>query len=250
MHYETVIFDLGGTLLDYRGPVSDWPAMERLGLSAVYQLLSSNGHTPPAEEEFCTHCFNDLKQGWYAAVAGERNLQLEALLHDAVVAQGLRIDPALLHQAVERYTSAISAGARPRPGTAETLAALKAQGRRLGLISNTMWPPAAHTADLERFGLARHFDALFYSAEQGHWKPGSRIFEIALEALGGVAERAVFVGDNPHDDVSGAHGAGMRAVWLRHAEYAPDAGAAADAIIDSLPELLDVLAQWEIANSR
>lgn len=245
MHYDTILFDLGGTLIDYRGPVSDWPSMERLGLAAVYRLLNGNGHAPPPLDEFQDTCFTNLKLGWQAAVRGERNLVLADLLEESLRKQGLHCDRDLLEQAVEGYTAAISVGARLRPGAVELLHALTQEGRRLALISNTMWPPQAHVADLERFGLRPYLKELIFSAERRVWKPDPRVFALALEAIGGAAERAVYVGDNPHDDVDGPHRAGMRSIWLRTGEYPSDAGAHADAIVDDLPAIREVLARWE-----
>ncbi|HBY99475.1 MAG TPA: hypothetical protein DEP84_36980 [Chloroflexi bacterium] len=245
MRYNTILFDLGGTLIDYRGPVSDWPSMERLGLAAVHRLLNGNGHAPPSLDEFQDTCFANLKVGWQAAIRGERNLILADLLAESLRLQGLHCDPNLLQQAVEGYTTAISVGARVRPGAVELLRGLAQEGRRLGLISNTMWPPQAHIADLERFGLRSCFATLVFSAERRVWKPDPRIFTLALEALGGTARDAVYVGDNPYDDVDGARRAGICSIWLRTGEYPPESGAAAGATVDRLGAIREVLAEWE-----
>ena len=48
-------------------------------------------------------------------------------------------------------------------------------------------------------------------------KPDRGIFEIALGRLGVTAEDAVMVGDSWANDVAGAVGAGIRAVWFNPA---------------------------------
>jgi putative hydrolase of the HAD superfamily len=53
----------------------------------------------------------------------------------------------------------------------------------------------------------------------------------------------VYVGDRPYDDVRGARHAGMRAVW-RANTYLPGGEAHADAVISSLPELVDIVDRW------
>jgi len=53
----------------------------------------------------------------------------------------------------------------------------------------------------------------------------------------------VFVGDRPHDDIFGAQQLGMRAV-LRPNSLVPDYDVKPDAIIDALPELVDVIKAW------
>lgn len=245
MLYDTILFDLGGTLIDYRGSVSDWPSMERIGMAAVHTLLNGNGHKPPTLEAFQETCFANLKDAWYAAVRGERNLVLSDLLQESLASHGVHCDHTLLEQAVQGYTTAISAGARPQDGARELLQALSTSGRRLGLISNTMWPPAAHIADLRRFELYPFFEELVFSAERGVWKPDPQVFDLAMRAVKGRPERTVYVGDNPHDDILGARRAGIRSIWIRTDEYPPDAGREADAIVDHLLEIPEVLARWE-----
>lgn len=246
-HWDTVLFDLSGTLINYRGSVVGWEAMERLGFTAVCDLLHANGHrdTIPDAELFHSAAFQQLRTAWHDTVSGRRNLHLHDLLREAVQAQGIRPSDALIQQAVLKYTAAISAGARPCLGAAETLRTLQAQGRKLGLISNTMWPGHLHHADLERFGLAAYLDVELYSADAGAWKPSAALFHRALEGLGSAPDRALFVGDSPMDDMVGAHNAGMRGVWIQTDEYPPDAGGDAEAVIHHLPNLLDLLEAWE-----
>ncbi|MGH2544424.1 MAG: HAD family hydrolase, partial [Ardenticatenaceae bacterium] len=149
MKYDTILFDLSGTLIDYRGAVTGWEAMERLGFTAVHELLHSNGYRDkiPRVEVFHSAAFARLAEAWAETVAGKRNLHLHELLREAMDAQGLYPDDVTIDRAVEQYCAAISAGASPRKGAREVLRTLKAQGRKLGLISNTMWPCGAHQAD-------------------------------------------------------------------------------------------------------
>jgi phosphoglycolate phosphatase-like HAD superfamily hydrolase len=140
LQWDTILFDLSGTLINYRDSVVGWEAMERLGFTAVAELLHANGHrsTVPDVDLFHSAAFQHLKTAWHDTLIGTRNLHLHDLLREAVAAQGIAPNDTLIEQAVLRYTAAISAGAQPCPGAAETLRALKAQGRNLGLISNTM----------------------------------------------------------------------------------------------------------------
>ncbi len=247
MRFDTVLFDLSGTLINYRGSVVGWEAMERLGFTAVCDLLHSNGHRDkvPDVDLFHSAAFQHLTTAWQDTISGRRNLHLQELLCEAAQAQGVTLNGAIVEQAVLKYTGAISAGATPCDGAERVLRTLKEQGRKLGLISNTMWPGHLHHADLERFGLASYLDVEVYSADAGAWKPSREVFHLALDRLGSTPERALFVGDSPTDDMVGAHNAGMRSVWIHTDEYPTEAGGDAGAIIRELPELLDVLAMWE-----
>jgi putative hydrolase of the HAD superfamily len=89
------------------------------------------------------------------------------------------------------------------------LAALRAGGLRIGLVSNGQ-------RDLEEF--ARHHgldvDACVGSVSHGRVKPHRSIFEAALAALGATPSEAAMVGDSYEDDIEGARALGMRAILV------------------------------------
>jgi HAD superfamily hydrolase (TIGR01549 family) len=97
------------------------------------------------------------------------------------------------------------------------LAHLRADGRLLGLVSNT-------SRDLDAF--VRHFgidvDAWVSSGSHGKVKPSPLIFEAALDMLGVAAGEAVMVGDSPEDDIEGAQASGIAAVLLDRLGRFPD----------------------------
>jgi HAD superfamily hydrolase (TIGR01662 family) len=89
------------------------------------------------------------------------------------------------------------------------LAALRAHGLRIGLVSNGQ-------RDLEEF--ARHHgldvDVCVGSLAHGRVKPHRSIFEAALTALGAAPTEAAMVGDSYADDIEGARALGMRAILV------------------------------------
>jgi putative hydrolase of the HAD superfamily len=68
---------------------------------------------------------------------------------------------------------------------------------------------------LVHVGIAGLVDAAVFSGEVGWRKPSPRIFAAALVALGADAATTVFVGDRLREDITGAHGAGMRTVLVQ-----------------------------------
>ena len=99
-----------------------------------------------------------------------------------------------------------------------TLEVLRAQGLKLGLLSNT----ARHLPSFAaHHGL--HADALLTSHAHGKEKPHASIFERMLDLLGVGAGEAAMVGDTLEDDIHGAQAIGMRAVLVDRDRRYPEA---------------------------
>jgi putative hydrolase of the HAD superfamily len=125
------------------------------------------------------------------------------------------------------------------PGARETLMTLKARGIKLGLVTNGKTKVQNEKVDaLELRGL---LDLILTSEEVGIKKPDPRIFEIALERLQLEPSQVWMVGDHPVNDVLGARGAGLTAVWLRGAMHVWSQDAERGLEIERLPELLELL---------
>ncbi|MCA9935463.1 MAG: HAD family hydrolase [Ardenticatenaceae bacterium] len=244
MTLTTVIFDLGGTLIEYAGPYATWPNLETPGLQAAYASLQSRGVTLPAFAALRDTYFDLLPGRWETAVTGQQNLRLADLLGELLhVCCGKNgIQPGWLVEAAELYQHAICAQAHPLDGAKETLEAVKAQGYKLGLLSNTMFTGAAHMADLRRFGLDGYFDAMLFSADVNMWKPQAAPYLQLVKELGDGVDTAVFIGDSPEHDIAGAHNAGLRAILIQSTQRFPVPDHIhPDAIIRELAELPSVL---------
>ena len=97
------------------------------------------------------------------------------------------------------------------PGVPETLAALRASGRTLVVVSNS---DGTVEEGLEALGLRQHLHHVVDSAVIGVEKPDPAIFRHALAAAGCRAEATLHVGDLYAVDVLGARAAGIEAVLL------------------------------------
>jgi putative hydrolase of the HAD superfamily len=107
---------------------------------------------------------------------------------------------------------------RPNPGTVAVLAAARAAGAHLTLLSNAPHPQAdALTADPTMQSL---FDQLIFSARVGVAKPDARIYTLALGQLPATAN-LLFIDDRP-ENVIGARRAGIPGVIFRSAEQLDD----------------------------
>ena len=184
---DVVFFDVGETLVS--GP-SEGPAKRiarRLGLTPEQKAVLHNAlMTEPFESP--------------GAVAG--------WMRDAIGVDG--------RAAVEEVWTAQEHEARPLPGAAEAITALREDGVTVGLLSN-IWRPYLTSAE-------RHFGALwdehvperlrFFSVRAGTAKPERAIFEQALAAAGVPADRAMMIGDHLRNDIEPARALGMQTRWV------------------------------------
>ena len=119
----------------------------------------------------------------------------------------------------------------------ETLRCLRAQGRRLGVVSNF---DERLRGLLTALGLLPLVDAVVPSSRAGAAKPDPAIFHMALAALGVPNSEALHAGDGIMSDVEGARAAGMRAVLVdrrgRRPPVPPDT-----AVVTTLAELPSVV---------
>ena len=215
---QAVLFDLDGTLLDRRRSFDrfirgQWGRFSEF-LRTIDQdrylqalvALDRDGYAP--------------RQHLFTGVVAEFGLPVhlaETLLND--------------------YRAGFPAACALFPDIVPTLAALRASGRKLGLITNGSL--RMQSRKLECLALSSMLDAILISDAEGISKPDCRIFHRALERLNASPARAVFVGDHPEIDVAGARAAGLRAIWRRDPRMSR--AVEADAVIDEVGDLLALL---------
>ncbi len=105
------------------------------------------------------------------------------------------------------------------PGSLDALIAIKATGVKLAIVSNA---DGSVEAQLAADGICQmgpgpgvEMDAILDSSVVNVAKPDPRIFEIALERLGGIdPSRAIHIGDTPAADCAGARAAGITPILI------------------------------------
>jgi len=119
---------------------------------------------------------------------------------------------------------------------------LRAAGYTLGVISNWARRLDEVCAALD---LARHFEFVLASDEEGYMKPHPHMFERALALAGTPARAALYVGDSYVYDVEGARGAGLAAVLIdRRGAHREPPHRPIIRTLDELPPLLDAADTW------
>lgn len=246
---KVVIFDLGGTLIEYAGPFASWPELETPGFQAAYDVLNQNGRLLPPFSDFRQAGFRRLPMLWGAATRREKNFRVVDLLTAVLQETGVQsVTEDDLTAAAADYGRAIQAQAWLIDQALETVQQLRAAGYRVGLVSNTMFPGSLHRADLERFGLLPYFEALVFSADVNKWKPNAEPFLHVLAELQASPETAVYVGDDPGSDVVGGQAAGLRTIYFKSSDrFHPLPGVQPHAKITHLSQLPPLLSRWNNA---
>lgn len=190
--WPAVVLDLDDTLYPEEAYV-------RSGFRAVAECAQARGGVPATEAE------RELVALFEAGVRGDT-------FDRWLAARGLDLPVSELVGAYRAHAPAIA----PFPEAEALLDALRADGVRLGLLSDG--DPAVQGAKLDALGLRARFDAVVMTGELGPeaWKPSPRGFAELLRRLGGLAaSAAVYVSDNPAKDFLGARRAGLRSIRVR-----------------------------------
>jgi putative hydrolase of the HAD superfamily len=150
-------------------------------------------------------------------------------------------DPDLARRTERLYTQVREETLKPIPGAIDALQRLRTGVPRLGLVTNGA--AEVQRAKLERFDLARHFDAIVIEGEFGAGKPEARVFQHALGLLDAGAPQSLMAGDDYEADVLGALQAGLHAAWIDRNGNPPPRAAPPRAYVSvrSLHELAELL---------
>lgn len=244
MSLSAVLFDFGHTLMDF-GRTEE-------ALHGAYRVVRERLATwvvdraPPELDELVERIAEEIDrmvEKSYAERALEE-LDILSLFDDAFGKLGYRLPPALLREVAELDHDALVQSVRIEPRTLDVLGKLKADGLKLGLVSNVSQLPELLWRDIENFGIRAHMDGVGFSSEVGIRKPRPQIFQHVLDQLGVKPADAVFVGDRLVDDVAGAQALGMRAVLTHQYRQEEADDIVPDAVISDISELPAVLARW------
>jgi len=126
-------------------------------------------------------------------------------------ALALEVPPALVAELADFERATWCAAVRLYPDARPTLAALRARGLALGLVSNCS---AQAVAAIRALGIPDLLDTLVASCEVGLLKPDPAIYRQAYAALGVAPDACAYVGDGGSRELEAAHGLGMLTVWL------------------------------------
>jgi putative hydrolase of the HAD superfamily len=227
MKFNTVIFDLFGTLVDdFVSSVGQMHHEMAAALAVPY-------------EQFITLWGQTAKMriiGAFETV--EANIKY--------VCDTVKVSPSAeqLEKAVEIRMKYIRQALRPRPDAISTASELKNKGYKIGLLSNCsieipiLWQETAF-ADL--------FDTTIFSSRERLKKPDARIYNLACERLGTMPASCLYIADGEDNELKAAASVGLHPVLIRSSsqrnrgESHQEAREWQGPSIDSLKEVLQVV---------
>lgn len=183
----TIVFDLDGTLVD-----------------TAPDLVASLNHTiaikglPPVSYEDLTHL---VGQGARVMIARAFALRGASLAEDEL--------PALLERFIDHYAAGMPGQSRPYPGLTEALERLRDAGHLLAVCTNKMEGLARPL--IEKLGLTGYFAAITGGDTFAVRKPDAAHLTGTVEMAGGVAHKALMIGDSIND-ILAARNAGIPSI--------------------------------------
>jgi putative hydrolase of the HAD superfamily len=199
---SAVVFDMYGTL------TPSWP-------KSVWDEQKRPCAAPLAIPEAAWTAALDAS--WHERVTGSLGDLTETFRAVAIQAGCAQPTAEQLAEAVELRYASYRGAHELRPDAIDTLRALRADGFKIGLVSDC----THELADLwDELALAEFFDAAVFSCREGTRKPDRRLFLAAAERLGVPPEVCLYVGDGGGDELAGSGAVGMHPVLLAGEDWA------------------------------
>jgi 2-haloacid dehalogenase len=208
--YTTLLFDLDHTLLDTDASMR----------SAFAQTMTRFGGS---SEDPYWNAFDRINRLlWNQVERGEisPNEVRTERFHQLVAETDLDAHP---HDMADDYLDGLGAHGDLYKGARSVLDNLVSSAT-LGLVTNGIGQ--AQRARIDRLGIDYYFASIVISGEVGTSKPGTAIFDIAFNDLGGPPKDSVLmIGDSLTSDIQGGINYGIDTCW-----YNPDSHSASNTI--------------------
>lgn len=196
---SAVLFDLDDTLIDLQ-------YARRQGLAAVQNILPELKRVPLEELELVHD--EELKANYRRTLDDSLSDEEARLEHMRGICRRYGLETNRVTDAADAYVREQQSNWRLVPGVEELFEALRGQVK-IGVVTNGC---SQYQRDKLEFFDLLPLDTVAISEEIGAVKPDPAIFHYALAELG--VQKATMIGDSWEQDVLGATGSGMNAIWL------------------------------------
>ncbi len=233
---KAVLFDFGGTLLEYHREEVMRALLEEKGftVSTIDVLLAYE-----AVEPAWNRLFSELADDKRVTDETLRNLDRMIIKH-----LGVEVDldnlASYVQQNWDRMDHQLPKNLvrRPYQDATPCLEALASKGLQMGIVSNIQSEERL-CQELQNINLLRFFPVLVASGSVGIDKPSRGIFKLAASRVGVETRQIMFVGDDLERDYYGAKAAGMKPVLIdRNGKYDSDPSLNRISSLQQIPDLV------------
>lgn len=231
MAYEYFIYDVDGTLLDFREAYCEAQraVAEQLGVPCspefiqLDEALSWEGWRKFQLDRTDQEIVQQNYHAWYDQYL---KVHFQRLCEEI----GVKMDA---DQLVRCYQQALAASRKPVESvTLEVYSRLAKRVKNVVATNGIGWVQRARLHDF-----LPDTQDVFISEEMGIIKPAAKFYEILLSRLGCRPDRCLMIGDSLFNDIAGAKAAGIPACWYNRKKKPLPQGTAVDYVIEGIEEL-------------
>ena len=214
-----VVFDLDNTLLQSRLGAA---AGLRVAASEISQELRKHGL--PFSKLQVLRKLNVIERERRAPSSGlvprnlyDRNNWWKLLLKNIHASQ---IQGQWIHKTTLLYWDAYQSSSPPFPDAEATVRALKQQGYRLAIVSDSDGTPGMKKKRVDAVPFRSLFEFVVVAGEDTpKVKPSKAPFRLVARKLNLPPEKCAYIGDNPQTDIAGAKAVGMTTILVKRKPY-------------------------------
>jgi len=222
MKYRLVLFDLGGTLINYDN--CPWPELGRLGCMEGANFLKNELGMEISAEILNEKLHNAIGRMIESRGDDKFELDLIDMTTRTLSDMGINLTDGFPEKFIAAYYRPIGDQITLFPYAGEILKKIKDAGMKIGLVSNTIFPADFHRNEMKSFGIYKYFDFTIFSSEEKIRKPGKEIYQKALRLGKAEPKDTIFIGDRLVEDVGGPQSVGIKAVlkYIEGRDYSAD----------------------------
>ncbi|RLI45966.1 hypothetical protein DRO61_09850 [Candidatus Bathyarchaeota archaeon] len=234
MNLKAVLFDLGGTLIDFddEGLFSGRKALHDFLVQKKYDVILDR-------------VVQISKEVWetYTIFADKTMIEVEFQILMKSILYQLQIDDyaniELIEEAIMKFYWPIIEGSYHLKGASKLLLKLQENGIKLGLVTDNE-SEFFHNGLLQKYDFEHFFDSIIVSYKLGIRKPHKTMFLKCLDTLNIKPSEAIFIGDKPIHDIRGAKNIGLQCIWMKRRAY-DDVPIKPDWTVESIKQIEEIL---------
>lgn len=203
---KVFFFDMGNTLLDFHQVLSD-EEKDQLGLKSLQQALENEGVLVSQ---------NTLEQDFLTPINLYHKIRIETLMEVDVLPLLRKykdFDDETCIELLKAFYKPYKENIQVNPHAREILEYLKAQDKKIIIVSNCYLPGELYKDIFKSVGLHEFIDGYVFSYDMTYRKPRKEIFEKALELAEEMPQACMMIGDGLKPDIFGASQLEIESIW-------------------------------------